>query len=576
MNRKHWQDREEHPPVDLLLLHLEGELKGRDADTVLQHVSQCAACQQSCGQLERGFSRFTAFRDSVVIPTPKPHTQDLRERLLAAQTSGAAVPLASRLQALFRLDTPPRLGFALGCASFCLIVWLTVFLTTPRQSVYASQLLSDARSASDSLLAQSKILNQKVRLRRGSLEIVRSVHHGRQAPLQALDTGIDAQFQADLDRAHINLADPLNANDFAAWRAGERVHTDTVKETAQDVTITTRISGDAITEGSLTLSRSGWRPIARSVALRGEAPIEISEVSYDISDSASMLPESSAVFSSPAVATELGARDTGAGVSTLELEIAELELREAFHSMGADVSAAPHIWRSEQIVFFRAFPENPKQMHAIENAANRIAHVKEARTQLERMPGLEPQTPPSALHTAASPLRNALERKFGSAQAADDFVDSLRNRSSRVIAEANALDELGKRYPVDAMRTFPADLQARVNSLASSLLSSLQRDSAAYLQAFSPVLDEMAKERNIVASDSETRNLPGCLHWQENAALAEPQLRNIEKDVSLLLGPSQTGKSEAPATDQVLADSLKTRAFLERHLTSTCQLFSAN
>jgi hypothetical protein len=145
-----------------------------------------------------------------------------------------------------------------------------------------------------------------------------------------------------------------------------------------------------------------------------------------------------------------------------------------------------------------------------------------------------------------------------------------------VIAEAAALDQLGKRYPVDAMKTFPPDLQARVNTLASSLFSSLQRDSAVYLQALSPVLDEIAKERDITASNEDTGNLPGCLHWQENAALAAPQLRNIAKDVSLLSGPSQTGKPEALTTDQILADSLRTRSFLEWHLTSTCQLFSAN
>jgi hypothetical protein len=575
MNRKHWQDREGHPPVDLLLLHLEGELDGNAPDAVGVHVSQCASCQASCDQLERGISRFTAFCDSVVTPAPVSGAMALRERLLAAQVKSAPHPVIARIRDLFRFDPPRRFAFASGCASVCLLVWLVVFLGSPRQSVYASQLLSDARSASDSLLAQSKVLNQKVRLRRGSLVIERSVHHGRQTPLQAQDSSVDDHLQTELDQAHINLDDPLNANDFAAWRAGEREHTDTVKETAQGVTITTRVSGDAITEGSLTLSRSGWRPIARSVALRGEAPIEISEVSYDISDSAPVISEYSTASSSPRATTDLGTPAAGAGVSTSELEVAELDLREAFHSMGADVSAAPRIWRSEQTVFFRAFPENPKQMHAIEDAANRIAHVKEAGTQFERMPNPE-QPSPSASHSAASPLGNALERKLGSAQAADDFLDSLRNRSAHVIAEAAALDQLGKRYPVDAMKTFPPDLQARVNTLASSLFSSLQRDSAVYLQALSPVLDEIAKERDITASNEDTGNLPGCLHWQENAALAAPQLRNIAKDVSLLSGPSQTGKPEALTTDQILADSLRTRSFLEWHLTSTCQLFSAN
>jgi hypothetical protein len=572
MNRKHWQDRDEHPPVDLLLLHLEGELMGRDADTVRQHVSQCAACQESCGQLERGISRFTAFRDSVVIPTPKLHTQELRERLLAAQTSRAPIPLASRLQALFRLDTQPRLGFALGCASFCLIVWLAVFLTTPRQSVYASQILADAQSASNSLLAQSKVLHQKVRLRRGSLVIERDVHNGRQTALQVEDSRIDAGFQRELERAHINVNDPLNVNDFAAWRAAQRDHTDSVKETALGVTITTHVNGDAITEGSLTLSRSGWRPIARSAEVRGEAPIEISEVSYEIRDAASLQPESATAAPLPDANATPNAAATAVQVPIAKLEIAELDLREAFHSIGADVSAAPQIWRSEQTVYFHAFAESPKQARAMEEAASRIPHVKENGEPAGRMAAAQQSSEMGASLAASSPLANALTSRLGSAQAADSFVASLRSRSTQVMAEAAALDQLGKRYPVDAMKTLPPDLQARVNNLAASLLSSLQRDSAAYLKSLSPILDDVARERNIPANSEDTRNLPGCLHWQQNAALAAPQLRDLDKNVSLLVSE----KSEKHNVVQLVSDSLKARSFLELHLTSTCQLFSSN
>jgi hypothetical protein len=572
MNRERWQNREEHPPVDLLLLHLEGELEGRDADSVRQHVCQCAACQESCGQLERGISLFTAFHNSVVIPTPAPRPQALRERLLATKTRSASTPLTTRLQGLFRLNSPRRLAFAFGGVSLCLIVWFAVFLTTPRQSVYASQILDDARGASDSLLAQSKVLNQKVRLRRGSLVIERDVHHGRQAALQTHDSRIDAQFQQVLDRAHINLDDPLNANDFAEWRAAQREHADSVKEIPQGVTITTRVSGDAITEGSLTLSRSGWRPIARSVELRGEAPIEISELSYHISDSVSLLPESATASPLPAAAPAFNTPAAAVRVSATELEISELDLREALHAIGADVSAAPQIWRSEQTVFFRAFPETPEQMHAIEDAASRIPHVKEAAEPSGQISAARQSTQMAASHAAASPLADVLASRFGSEQAADGFLDSLRNRSSDMIAEAAALDQLGKRYPVDAMKTFPPSLQARVNNLAASLLSSLQRDSAVYLKSLSPVLDDVAKERNITATNDDGRSLPGCLHWQQNAALVAPQLRDLDKNVSLLL----TEKSESLPTGQLISDSLKARSLLERHLTSTCQLFSSD
>jgi hypothetical protein len=575
MNRKPWQDREGHPPAGLLLLHLDDELEVGTADAVRLHLIGCAACREECEQIERGISRFIAFRDAVEVPAPAPRPAALRERLLGTETGRSSMPVLVRLRGLIRLNPPRPVAFALGSAFLCMVVWLWLFLGAPRQSVYASQILDDARNASDSLIAHSKVLNQKIRLRRGSLVIERSIRHGRQSSLQARESSIDLQLQQDLDLAHINLNDPLSANDFADWRSGQQGHTDSVKETSLDVTITTRVARGAITEGSLTLSRPGWRPIARSVEFRGQAPIEISEEGYDITDSPSVMPESTIGSLAPGSTSAINAPAAAAEVSAAELEVSELDLREALHSIGADVSASPEIWRSESTVFFNVLPESPKQKAAIGDAASRIPHVREAGKQFA--PSAEASSAKtSGPYTTTPPLAAALEAEFGDAQAAGNFLDSLRTRSSRVLAEAAALDQLGKRYPADAIKALPPDLRARVNRLAASMLSSLQHDSADYVKLLSPTLDQMAHELNIAVSSEVNRNLPGCLAWQQNAALAEPQLRNLANDVSLLFVPNHTEKPVAPKADALLAESLATRSFLELHLMSTCQLFAAD
>jgi len=421
MNRRRWQDREGHPPSDLLLLHLENELKDRDADTVRTHLTECATCRMTCDQLERGMSRFTAFA-----------TVQFCQRRRLNKSSPRTPPCGSNREcvdsyrhlasSLFAFDSPRRLAFVLGGVSICLIVWSFAFLGSPRQSVYASQILDDARKASDSFIGHSKTLNQKILLRRGNLVIERSVHHGRQPHVQARESTIDAQLQKELYLAHINLNDPLNANDFADWRAAQQEYTDSVKENHQNVTITTRVAGTAITEGSLTLSRSGWRPVARSVEFRGEVPIEISEVSYDISDSPSLIAESAASSSLPTASTATNAPAAADEVSTVDLEISELDLREALHSIGADVSATPEIWRSEHTVFFRAFPENPMQLQTIEEAVDRIPHVKEAREKSERISGA-PQTAHGVTpYTTTPPLANALEAKLAARRRQGTFL----------------------------------------------------------------------------------------------------------------------------------------------------------
>ena len=576
MNRKEWQDRKGHPPADLLLLHLEDELDGPAAHDVCAHIDQCETCRLTCEELERGMSRFVAFRDTAVLPVPAPRPKALHARLVRMEGEGSPAPLIERLRGLLRINTPGRIAFACSAATLCLVIWITAFLGAPRQSVYASQLLDDARSASDSLIAHSKVLNQKIRLRRGNLVIERNVHHGRQTAMEAHETSIDSQLEQELDLAHINLNDPLNANDFAEWRSEQQKHSDSVKEASQGFIITTRLDGAAISEGSLTLSRSGWRPIARSVEVRGEAPIEISEVSYDISDSLPLKSESAVGALAPSAATSVSAPAATAEVSALELETSELDLREAFHSIGADVSSNSEIWTADQTVFFHTSAQKPGETIAIKAVADRIPHVKEAAKQLARL--AEPPLPfnGSGPNATTPPLASALQAKLGDAQAVSSFLESFRTRSLHVLAEAAALEQLGKRYPADKIKILPPDLRARVNRLAASMLSSLQHDSSDYVKSLSPPLDDMARDLNIAAPGDDSSNVPGCLPWQDNATLAEPQLRDFTKDVSLLLMPSHTDEPGPLSASKLIADSLRARSFLEVHLMSTCQLFSAN
>lgn len=572
MNRKQWQDRDGHPPAAVLLLHQEDELEEREAETVRAHLDQCAACRYECERLQMGWARFSAFRDIAVVPAQPLRTDAFRRRLLDAEAEASSAFFINRVFDRFRINAPQRMAAAFGGVTICLIVWISFFLTSPRQSVYASQLLNDARSASDSLISQSKVLNQKIRLRRGNLLIERSVHHGRPVPATTRDAGINPQLQQELDLAHINLNDPLNANDFAAWRAALKDPTDSVKETAQSVVITTRAAGAAITAGSLTLSRSGWRPIARSVEVRGEEPIEISEISYDISDAPPWKAESAIGALTPGTASAVSVPAAPAEVSTTDLESSELELREALHSIGADVYAAPKIWRSEQTVLFHASAPKPGQMEAIREAASRIPHVKETDTQPASPGEPLPYMGGSGAYTTTPPLATALEARMGGDQAAS-FLDSLRDRSTRVLAEAEALDELGKRYPVETIKALPPELRGRVNRLAASMLSSLQHESADYVKYLSPALDDMAHDLKIPESGDDGTNVPGCLPWQQNAAMAAPQLQGLARDVSLLFVPNRTEKPEVLAADQLLSDSLRARSFLDLHLMSTCQLF---
>jgi hypothetical protein len=252
-----------------------------------------------------------------------------------------------------------------------------------------------------------------------------------------------------------------------------------------------------------------------------------------------------------------------------------MDLREAFHSIGADVSADPEIWTADQAVFFHTSAQKPSEIAAIKEAASRIPHVKEADKQLARL-SVPPPIDGAGTYTTTPPLAGKLQAELGDSQAVSNFLDSFRIRSSHVLAEAAALDQLGKRYPADKIKTLPPDLRARVNRLAASMLSALQHDSTDFVKSLSPTLDDIARDQNIAAPGDDGSNLPGCLPWQENATLAAPQLRDLAKSVSLLFVPNRTEQPFSLSADKLISDSLRARSFLEVHLMSTCQLFSTN
>lgn len=573
MNRKEWQAREGHPPADLLLLYADEELPDTSARAVREHLEGCGPCRDACRQLEAGMARFLDFRDHARIPARAPRVEALRARLEEVEQPQKRSWL-ERLRAMLHIQTPRQLGFAMGGVSLALTIWVVLFLTSPKQSVYASQLLSDARSASDKLVAQSKVLNQRIRLRQGSLVIERSVHHGRAATLDTAKPKIDAGLQQELSLAQINLDDPLNAGDFAAWRASQRDITDTVRETAESVVITTRVSGAEITEGSLTLSRAGWRPIARSVEVRGEAPIEISELSYDVSD-VSARPSGMGIAELAPANRPPASSDVSPDASMTELETSELDLRETLHRMGADVSAASVIWISSGAVEYHV-TGRPAVEAAIRARAAQIPYVTEATKApagLEERMGTVPET---GAYSTTPPLRSVLQAGLGDEQAVDKFLDGLRAHSARVVAEASALDALGRRYPVEAVKALPPVLRTRVNKLAASMLSQLQQDTVDYVKSVSPTLDKAASDLHIVAPSEAVNDAAGCMAWQQSASMAVPQLRQMTTDVGLLLIPERAEKPLVLDGGTLLQDTLKARGFVELHLISTCQLFGSN
>jgi hypothetical protein len=312
------------------------------------------------------------------------------------------------------------------------------------------------------------------------------------------------------------------------------------------------------------------------VEVRDQDPIEISELSYDITDSPSLTPEPAIGGLAPSTAEAVKTTPASATVSTTDLETSELDLREAFHSIGADSTAAPAIWTANQTVFYHLSALHPAQVAAIRAAAVRIPHVTESDKEPPQLAQPIESINGSGPYTTTPPLADALQARLGSVQAVTGFLQAMRSHSSLVMAEADTLDALARRYPADTLKALPPPLRVRVNQLAAGMLSRLQHDAADYLKSLSPTLDDMATDLHVSEPANQSTESAGCMPWQQSAALAAPQLRNLATDTSLLFVPRHTETESTLNPEQLMNDTLKARSFIQFNLMSTCQLFTTN
>jgi len=212
----------------------------------------------------------------------------------------------------------------------------------------------------------------------------------------------------------------------------------------------------------------------------------------------------------------------------LDLETSELDLREAFHSIGADVSAIP-----------RYGPPIKRSSSIPPRRSRRNGRYKKSRQPHSSCGGSGQTTSAACCAVAAiqrtgvlcnnAPLAGELQAKLGmhrqSAPSWNRFEPVLRT-----FWQKRPRSSSSETVPDDKIKTLPPDLRARVNRLAASMLSSLQHDSSDYVKSLSPVLDDMAHDLNILLPETIARVFPVACpgrtmqHWPNRICAILPKM----------------------------------------------------
>jgi hypothetical protein len=549
------------------MLHVEGELDGKEASGVDRHVKDCWACRTTCERLEQGIFVFMEFHDAVPLPPPPPRRHHFSRRLREQETGKPSGSLARTL-----LSALSPSGVA------AVLIFAAVFFLVRPPTLSSQEFLSHARAASRTFDSRGtrRVVYQKIRIQRGTDTFQRALYRGTSAPV-AQPEPPNRELLAAMDSARLNWEDPLNADDFAVWHDAQSKKHDAVRETAKLATLETAVlNSGPLRMASLTVERATWRPIARRVEFRDQPPLEITEEAFEIRELPAAEPAHADVVepraAQPAresrIAESLpGSTGRTTGPTMAELAEAELRLREAFHEIRADVRETPEIWIADQRVYFRAFADTAERREEIRQAVEQIPYVFESATSQVSL-SMEPEKLTVAYATTP-PLAKALRDHLGGLDVANNYLDSVRDTYFRLLAETLALDRLGQRYSSGALPVLSSAEQTRVAHLATDHISRIHAATAEYLGLVTPVLESMSRSSS-PANGSSPPTSASCSSWDAAAKLAADDLRRLEQNFIRLFVQDQVPEPVQLSEEGLLNAVRESRAALETHLENLC------
>jgi hypothetical protein len=583
MTKPRWKDGE-HPNADLLLLSLEGELEPKEAAGIEEHLKHCWSCRARSARMQRSICAFVDHRDTVVLPklpSPPSTTASFLARL---HRVAADLEIASSRNLL-------ALSFIRDCAFAILGAWsryrpylisatvatamaalLVILPVINPPAISAAVFLERARGSQEASLRVTRRsgIYQRVEIRHAGRAMTRELFLGLPKPSRLEIELRRTDFEDLFRKVGFNWDDPLSVESFADWRGSLVQRNDTIRTADNMVTLTTR--GDAnnpIVEASLTVRQADWHPVAERIQLRDVVdPVEVAEVDFEVREIGSAFEPKPRLLGAPHVATPA----PELAPSQEELEIAEAQLREAFHQAGADLREAPQVWREGNQVRFYILTETVERKREILRFVEAIPHVSESPDPQpsHASEGTPPSNPPDRLRTIDPPLAKALEGYWGGVDLATQYLDRVHDTYLTLVAEASALDRLGARYPPSGLTALPAEARTPIIGIAADHVAHLQSLGADYIAVVSPVLDEMLRRNAVLDPAVASQSIRSCGNWQAEAADFVKRLRQFQEPFSRLFVRHQVEEDVTPTTEDLLGAATMRRAAIVSSMQTLC------
>jgi hypothetical protein len=552
----------QHPEEGQLLRYLDGELPGRKARQIRQHLEACGHCRAELEELQNTAGDCVRYRKNVLgtcLPPPPEAWQDLSRGFDRIDASLAGESLAARLA---RVVFPPRpvVRWAATGAIAVAVVCAIVYQLRETPSVHAAALLKKAVAVADSRPRPAR----RIRIRTASQQLTRVVGAGQPAS----DTpAIERLFRS----ANYNWDDPLSARAFETWRDQLPAKRDEVaamedpqSPDRNSYRIQTTTDASELVSATLKLRMTDFEPLEGRFEFRNREWVEMTELTDQPNEPASTVAGATGGMSRqpgmpPDRVESLAEPVNPAGVAE------ELQVVAALHQVGADLGDPVEIARESGQILVSGTGIPPQHQKQIHEALDSIPGVVVRFTEPGGVPSgpgappVEPEAPAVRDSAGSAPpaFQARLEERLGGRPQYERFSSQLLDESDAAMARAYALRRLAQQFPPDVERQLSMEDRHTLGNLWRDHLAAFAKESGQMEAALTPLLRSLGG----TVAPLDVRSEPAA--WQPATEELVGAARRVETLLAVLLGmaPPENPADDTPS--QLLAALAQLRASQE-------------
>jgi hypothetical protein len=466
-----------HLSDEQILAAIDGDSPAQLPARAVRHLESCWRCLARRQQLQDTIVRVVDYQRELVAPFLPPPVggEDRFIARLDRQIQTADQERRSGFASLFRSFglLYPNPAVTSAVAGLLVLTAFLVFWVRNIPSVSASEFLERAKVWSESPKnGEQGVIYQRVRVRTIQHTMERAVYLDveRRRRLKGHEpTEQEQELKKVATDAGVSWDEPLSAIDFQNWHNGLEQKEDQVTPSGANLlTLTTRVGQGSIAAESLTVRKTDFHPVARSVHFRNTQTLDITELDYGL---LSWSAVSDSIF--VPLPSDAPAPPHAPSVASLptdqELDEAELKVRLALTRLNAD-SEQLELSRSSRRVTINGVVETRERKNSLLNELHGIPNVVCSISSVDELTDLHALKPPSIASVrefsdvaGPSPLEEFF-RSHGKTQGEVSSVSrQLLDAAVTIQQEGSALDELSKRFGVNA--TLSREGQATLGEL---------------------------------------------------------------------------------------------------------------